>query len=281
MKIVRFSVDGGPIRCGILSEGTVRGVDAIDPLQAPMAKTLGEHRLADVRLHAPIARPHKYLAVGLNFPLHTAEAGIETPTWPKLFNKQSTCIIGPGEGIRRPAKYRTLDYEGELGVVIGKACRNVSEADALSVVGGYTIVNDVTLRELQVKSPTITLAKSGDTHGPVGPWLVTPDEIPDPQNLRVRTWVNDEQVQDFNTRDMIFSIAHIIAVLSDLFTLEPGDLIATGTGAGVGAARKPRRWLEVGQTVTVEVEGLGALTNPIVAEPDVAPPVELDLASAD
>ncbi len=161
-----------------------------------------------------------------------------------------------------------LDYEGELGVVIGRRCRHVPAESAFEVVAGYLVVNDVTVRDWQLRSPTMTLGKSFDTHGPIGPWLTTVDEIADPQNLWIRTWLNDELVQDGSTSDMIYDIATQIATLSTAFTLEPGDIIATGTPAGVGIVRQPPLWMKAGDVVRVEIEGLGVLENPIVEEPD-------------
>ncbi|HZR71066.1 MAG TPA: fumarylacetoacetate hydrolase family protein [Burkholderiales bacterium] len=224
--------------------------------------------LADVRLLAPIARPPKFLAIGLNYADHVKEAGLEPPTFPVFFNKQTTCVVGPGDAIHRPRVSALLDYEGELGVVIGRRCRHVPAERAREVIGGYLVVNDVTVRDWQFKAPTMTLGKSFDTHGPIGPWLVTADEIADPQDLRIRTWVNGELVQDASTREMIFGVAEQIATLSTAFTLEPGDVISTGTPAGVGIVRKPMLLLKAGDVVRVEVEGVGAIENPVIDEPE-------------
>lgn len=222
--------------------------------------------LADVRLLAPVPRPGKFVAMALNYRDHLEETGMEPPTFPTFFTKQSTCVVGPGDAVEVPRVSDLVDYEGELAVVIGTRCRHVPAADALSVVAGYTIVNDVTVRDWQMKTPTMMIGKSFDTHGPMGPWVVTTDELPDPQALRLRTLVNGEVLQDGNTKDMIFDIATQIATLSTAMTLEPGDVISTGTPAGVGIMRKPPILLKAGDVVRIEIEGIGALENPVVAE---------------
>jgi 2-keto-4-pentenoate hydratase/2-oxohepta-3-ene-1,7-dioic acid hydratase in catechol pathway len=233
------------------------------------ASAPAEHRfpLAEAALLAPIARPPKFLAIGLNYPDHIAESGAQTPQSPIVFNKQSTCVVGPHDAIERPRVSELLDYEGELGIVIGRRCRHVPAADALGVVAGYTIVNDVSVRDWQLRTPTMTMGKSFDTHGPIGPWIVSADEIPDPQALRIRTWVNGELRQDGSTESMVFGCAEQIEHLSSAFTLEPGDIVATGTPAGVGMARKPPAFLEPGDVVRIEIDGIGAIENTVVAEP--------------
>jgi 2-keto-4-pentenoate hydratase/2-oxohepta-3-ene-1,7-dioic acid hydratase in catechol pathway len=221
-----------------------------------------------VRLEAPIARPPKFLAVGLNYADHVAEAGLETPAHPTIFNKQSTCVTGPGGGVHLPRASHVLDYEGELGFVIGQRCRHVSREDAADVIAGYLIVNDVSVRDWQLRVPTWTMGKSFDTHGPIGPWIVTSDELRDPHQARLRTWVNGELRQDSNTKELIFDCFQLVEHLSTAFTLEPGDVVATGTPSGVGIASKPPRLLEVGDVMRVEIEGIGALENSVVAEPE-------------
>ncbi len=195
--------------------------------------------LADVRLEAPIARPPKFLAVGLNYADHVAESGLETPAHPTIFNKQSTCVVGPTDPVHVPRASHVVDYEGELGFVIGRRCRHVSRDDAADVIAGYLVVNDVTVRDWQLRVPTWTMGKSFDTHGPIGPWIVTPDELPDPHRLRLRTWVNGELRQDSNTKELIFDCFALIEHFSTAFTLEPGDVVATGTPSGVGITMKP------------------------------------------
>lgn len=230
----------------------------------------GGHRraLADVELLAPILRPPKFFGVSLNYADHIEETGLEQPEYPTFFNKQSTCVIGPGAAIHRPRVSEKLDYEGELGVVIGKRCRHVPRERVTDVIGGYLIVNDVSVRDWQMRSHTWTLGKSFDTHGPIGPWLVTPDAIGDPHKLDIRTWVNDEQRQSSNTRHLIFDCYYLIEYLSTVMTLEPGDIIATGTSSGVGVKMKPRGYLKPGDTVTIEIEKIGRLSNPVIEEPE-------------
>jgi 2-keto-4-pentenoate hydratase/2-oxohepta-3-ene-1,7-dioic acid hydratase in catechol pathway len=223
--------------------------------------------LASVALAAPILRPPKFLAIGLNYADHVAEAGLETPKLPTVFNKQSTCVTGPTADVHLPRVSSALDYEGELGFVIGARCRHVPRGRAHEVIAGYLVVNDVSVRDWQLRIPTWTMGKSFDTHGPLGPWLTTADEI-DPTGLRLRTWVNGELRQDSSTKQLIFDCAAIVEHLSTAFTLEPGDVVATGTPGGVGIAMKPPRLLQAGDVVRVEIDGLGALENRVVPEPE-------------
>jgi 2-keto-4-pentenoate hydratase/2-oxohepta-3-ene-1,7-dioic acid hydratase in catechol pathway len=279
MRILRFEHDGTE-RTGALAAGAdeVADLGDADPIgllaagpaaieQAAAAATT-RLPLASVRLRAPIPHPPKFLAIGLNYADHIAEAGMTAPEFPVFFNKQTTCVVGPGDDVHVPHISALVDYEGELGVVIGRRCRHVPAARAAEVIAGYTVVNDVTVRDWQFKAPTMTIGKSFDTHGPIGPWVVTADEIANPQDLRIRTWVNDDLRQDASTKEMIFDCAQQIETLSTAFTLEPGDIIATGTPAGVGIVRQPLAMLEPGDTVTVEIDGIGRLENPVVAEPD-------------
>lgn len=224
---------------------------------------------AEVTLLAPVSNPQKFLGVGLNYADHIEETGLERPEFPTIFNKQSSCIIGPGAPIERPQVSDKLDYEGELAVVIGKRCRHVPYDQAHKVIAGFTIANDVSVRDWQIKSPTWTLGKSFDTHGPIGPYILTPDEI-NPHNLALKTWVNDELRQHSNTRHLIFDCYQLIETLSTVCTLMPGDIIATGTCSGVGVKMKPRGYLKPGDTVRVEIEGLGCLSNQVI-EADSTP----------
>ena len=242
------------------------GPPALEAAQAVLA-TAPRVPLADVTLRAPIARPPKFLAVGLNYADHVAESGIDTPEHPTIFNKQSTCVTGPGAPVHLPRASHVLDYEGELGFVIGRRCRHVSRDEARDVIAGYLIVNDVTVRDWQLRIPTWTIGKSFDTHGPIGPWLVTADEIPDPHQLALRTWVNGELRQESNTKELIFDCFTLVEHLSTAFTLEPGDVIATGTPSGVGIAMKPPKLLVAGDRVRIEIDGLGALENEVIEEP--------------
>jgi 2-keto-4-pentenoate hydratase/2-oxohepta-3-ene-1,7-dioic acid hydratase in catechol pathway len=201
---------------------------------------------------------------------------METPEVPTFFNKQVTCVVGPGAEVHMPKVSTFLDYEAELAVVIGERCRHVPVERATEVIAGYTCANDLSVRDWQGRAKTMTLGKSFDTHGPLGPWLVTPDEVGDPQDLRIRCWVGDELRQDASTAEMVFDCFQQVSHLSEAFTLEPGDVIATGTPAGVGLGRKPVRdnILHVGQTVRVEIERVGELVNTVIKEPEgfLAPP---------
>lgn len=223
--------------------------------------------LKEVRLLAPISQPEKFIGVGLNYADHIAETGLKEPEFPTLFNKQSSCVTDPDAPIYRPHISDKLDYEGELALVIGQYCRNVSIEDAPQAIAGYTIVNDVSVRDWQIKSPTWTLGKSFDSHGPMGPWIVTADSL-DPHNLGLKTWVNDELRQHSNTQHLIFNCYQLVATLSAVCTLKPGDIIATGTCSGVGVKMKPRGYMKPGDKVTIEIEGIGRLSNPIEQEPE-------------
>ena len=211
----------------------------------------------------PIERPGKVVCVGMNYRDHAAEAGLEVPARPVLFAKWPNALIGPGEPIVLPPESEQVDYEAELGIVIGARVRRVPIERALAAVAGYVCVNDVSARELQFEDGQWTRSKSFDTFCPVGPRLAPADEIPDPQNLEIRCLVNGEPLQDSSTRHMVFGVAELVSYISQALTLEPGDLIATGTPAGVGFTRKPPIFLRPGDEVTVEIEGIGALTNPV------------------
>ena len=223
--------------------------------------------LSAVRLLAPIPRPPKILCIGLNYADHVAEAaGAGRPPMekPSVFLKAASCVIGPGEPIVRPPTTQQLDYEVEFTVAIGRRAKGVSRERALDYVVGYTIMNDVSARDLQLgKDGGIILGKNFDTSAPLGPCLVLTDEIPDPTNLAVKTWVNGEQRQNSTTHNLIFDVPYIIWYLSQQMTLEPGDLIATGTPAGVGLGMKPQVWLQPGDLVRMEIEGIGVLENPV------------------
>jgi 2-keto-4-pentenoate hydratase/2-oxohepta-3-ene-1,7-dioic acid hydratase in catechol pathway len=213
-----------------------------------------------------IERPGKIVCVGLNYRDHAAEGGMDLPKAPLLFAKWPNTLIGHGDPIVLPPETEQVDYEAELGVVIGTKARRVSERDALDHVEGYICLNDVSARDLQFADGQWTRGKSPDTFCPVGPRLVPRGEIADPQALAVRCLVNGEALQDSSTAQMIFSVAEIIAYASQVITLDPGDLIATGTPAGVGIFRDPKVLLQDGDEVSVEIEGLGTLTNPVTKE---------------
>jgi 2-keto-4-pentenoate hydratase/2-oxohepta-3-ene-1,7-dioic acid hydratase in catechol pathway len=225
--------------------------------------------LADVMLSAPVPNPSKFLAIGMNYRKHVAEAiaaGIKVPDSQVWFNKQVSCVNGPFDPIQMPKVSDKLDYEAELGVVISQRCRHVSEADAPSVIAGYVVCNDVSVRDWQMRSPTMMLGKSFNTHGPFGPWIVTPDEIADPHQLSMRMLVNGEVRQEVNTGEMIYNIWQQIAYLSTVMTLEPGDVLATGTPSGVGIAHTPPKFLKVGDVARVEIDGVGHIENSVVME---------------
>ena len=213
----------------------------------------------------PIERPGKIVCVGLNYHDHAEEQGAELPEEPLLFAKWPTALIGPGDPIVIPSLVTKCDYEAELGVVIGARVKDVSKENALEAVRGYLCANDVSARDLQFKDGQWTRAKSVDTFCPVGPRLVPKDEIPDPHDLRIRAIVSGEVLQDSTTANLIFGVDEIVSYASQTMTLEPGDLVLTGTPAGVGVFRDPQRLLQPGDEVTIEIERIGALTNPVVA----------------
>jgi acylpyruvate hydrolase len=245
------------------------GPSALAGVKAAAAKAPASAKLAlsSVKAALPIARPPKLICVGLNYALHAREGGHPIPTYPSFFLRVLTSLTAPGAPVIRPKCSIQLDYECELTIVIGKGGRHIPEANALEHVFGYTLFNDVSVRDFQRKTSQWTPGKNFDSTGPLGPWVVTADELPPgASGLRIQTRVNGEVMQDSNTSDMIFSTANIIATLSEFMTLEPGDIIATGTPSGVAHARKPPAWMKAGDTVEVEVERIGVLSNPIVDE---------------
>jgi 2-keto-4-pentenoate hydratase/2-oxohepta-3-ene-1,7-dioic acid hydratase in catechol pathway len=245
------------------------GREAIDAFNAVGDNPAAAEPLDRAALLAPVPDPEKFLAIGMNYADHGAEAralGLETPKYQLWFNKQVSCINAPYGALVKPAVSDQVDYEGELAVVIGKTCRNVPRERAREVIGGYMVANDVSARDWQFRTATVTLGKSFDTHGPTGPWLTLDHEIDDPCSLGLRTWVNGDLRQRGNTRDMIFDIYDQIAYLSQVMTLRPGDILATGTPAGVGVARDPKIFLQEGDVVRVEIEELGHIENTVVAD---------------
>ncbi|HXG05510.1 MAG TPA: fumarylacetoacetate hydrolase family protein [Candidatus Binatia bacterium] len=297
MKLVRFSVNGQPPRLGALQG------DRIADLQASLAATLArrgvvraqaiaaalvpdstrafleggsasQEAVASItewvtvprtaaRLHAPIADPGKFICIGLNYRDHAEEAGQPIPKEPPIFPKWANAILDPGEPILRPRGSTQLDWEVELGVVVGRPARFVPREQALDYVWGYTIINDVSARDFQFITSQWAAGKIGDTMAPVGPYLADRSEIPDPHVLDLRLWVNGTLMQNGNTRTFIFDVRYLISYLSGLMTLQPGDLIATGTPPGVGFARKPPVFLQPGDTCRLEITGLGTLENPV------------------
>ena len=231
----------------------------------------GHYSALDVVIEAPLARPPKILAIGLNYRAHAEESNMDIPKHPMVFTKQATSANGPYAPIHSPPETQMLDYEGELGVVIGKRCRRVSKQDANRVIAGFCVLNDVSVREWQFLAtpPQFTMGKSWDTHNPFGPAIVTPDEV-DPHNLMLRTFVNGDLRQETSTNDLIFNCYDIIEFLTTAFTLEAGDVIATGTPSGVGISMQPQGTLKLGDVVKVEIDGLGFIENEVIAEPDTA-----------
>ncbi len=221
--------------------------------------------LSAVQLLAPVERPRKIWAIGLNYADHAKEAGMDLPSVQLWFTKATTTLNGPFAPVQLPKASAQLDYEAELVMVIGKRCRHVSVAEAPSVIAGFCVGNDVSVRDWQLTGSQWSLGKSFDTHGPIGPWIVTPENI-DPHHLTIRAFVNGEERQNSNTDQFVFNCYQMIEHLSQAMTLEPGDLIFTGTPPGIGFAKKPPQFLKVGDVVRVEIEGIGAIENTIAAE---------------
>ncbi|MEM6832504.1 MAG: fumarylacetoacetate hydrolase family protein [Pseudomonadota bacterium] len=292
MRLVTFTKDGST-RTGALRADEVVDLNATDAsIPAEMVALLegGEAMLAkaaqaaqtgqaaaniqDIKLESPVLRPPKILAVGVNYEAHFLEipedtrkkVGGKLPESPIIFNKQSTSATGPYDPVFRPIESNELDYEAELGVVIGKTCRRVSKEQAFDVIAGYTVVNDVTVRDWQRKGPTMTMGKSWNSHCPMGPAIVTKDEIDDPEDLRVVLTVDGDERQNFNTKDMVFGIAAQIEFLSTAFTLVPGDVIVTGTSAGVATFMPGQPYLREGQSCRVEIDNLGYIENKIALD---------------
>ena len=263
MRLVRYR-HGGRAQAGVVEGDAVRpcGDDVLAPAPSPGGRAAA---LADVELLAPIQPVRKIVCVGLNYKEHAQESGQDLPERPLLFAKFANTVVGPGQPISIPPVTEQADYEAELGVVIGRRARRVAVEDALLHVYGYTCVNDVSARDLQMSDGQWVRGKSLDTFCPVGPWIVTSDEVPDPQALPVRCVVNGAVMQDSTTADMVFPVAELVSFISQSITLEPGDLIATGTPAGVGFTRTPPVFLRPGDAVRVEIDGVGVLENPVVA----------------
>ena len=284
MRLLRFAGENGPRLGALRGDGIVAldglradfptiisiaagGPGAVRDVAAAAERLDVSLKLADAKLLAPIERPGKFLGIGMNYSKHAEEAeklGLARPTTQLWFNKQTTCVAGPYDDIV-PGVTEKLDYEVELGVVIGLSAKGVSEAEAKDHVFGYLVANDVSARDWQLKSPTFTLGKSFDTHGPIGPWIVTADEIADPHALTVRCLVNGEVRQESSTEQLIFNIWQQISYLSTAFTLEPGDILATGTPEGVGVGMTPPTFLKPGDVVRCEIDGIGAIENRVAA----------------
>jgi len=280
MKLVSFSTADGNIRPGALLEesnlvtdltaaGCRNTLEAIGAGVASVPKGPGVyagHRLNEIRLHAPLANPPRIFAIGLNYRDHAKESGMEIPTTPVVFFKLATAIIGPGDPIVLPRNSTQPDYEAEFAFVIGKGGYRIAASDWRKHVYGYTIVNDVSARDVQFSSTQWSMSKCFPTFCPLGPAIVTADEIADPHQLDISLSIDGERLQHSNTRELVFKIPELIEYLSSITPLLPGDIVSTGTPPGVGLGRNPKRWLKPGETVTVTIDGLGSLTNPVVAE---------------
>jgi len=279
MKLVSFSLADGRIRPGaLLEEGSLvvdlsaagygdtlaviaAGITAPEP-----GNTFPAYPVAEVRLHAPLLNPPRVFAIGLNYRDHATESGMALPTTPVVFFKLHTAIIGPGDPIVLPVNSTEPDYEAEFAFVIGHGGYRLAADEWRNHVYGYTIVNDVSARDVQMATSQWSLAKSFPTFCPMGPAIVTADEIADPHDLKIGLSIDGEVLQNSSTRELVFKIPELIEYISSITPLLPGDVISTGTPPGVGLGRTPKRWLKPGETVTVTVGGLGELTNPVVAE---------------
>ncbi len=273
MKLVTFRHSGGT-QVGSVSGDSVHVLPypdmfaalgaGIDGLKA--AKPTATLALSDVKILAPIPRPQKLICIGLNYRDHAIESNMEIPKLPTVFNKFATSVIAPGESVVLPKISEKPDYEAEFAFVIGKGGRNIAADKWQDHVIGYTIINDVSARDIQLATSQWLMGKTFDTFAPMGPYITTADEIADPHNLNISLDLNGQTLQNSNTRELIFKIPELIAYLSSVFTLETGDIVSTGTPAGVGFARKPPVLLKPGDNMVVKVEGLGELQNPVVGE---------------
>jgi 2-keto-4-pentenoate hydratase/2-oxohepta-3-ene-1,7-dioic acid hydratase in catechol pathway len=270
MRLVTFQRPRAASEAGVIEGQQVRGLgtDILSVIASGAApKPTGPaYDLADITLLAPIPRPPKLICVGLNYRDHAIESKMEIPSVPTIFNKFPNVVIGPGAPIVLPRASTRPDYEAEFAFVIGTGGRNIPAERAMEHVFGYTIVNDVSARDLQMATTQWLMGKTCDTFAPMGPWLVTRDEIADPHALDISLEIGGEVLQHSNTRELIFKIPELIAHLSSVVTLEPGDVVSTGTPSGVGFARKPPRYLKAGDEVIVRVAGLGELRNPVQSE---------------
>jgi 2-keto-4-pentenoate hydratase/2-oxohepta-3-ene-1,7-dioic acid hydratase in catechol pathway len=271
MKLVTFQNSGGMPHVGIVEGDRVFRTAAVSMLDVIASGVMPKREdavydLAKIKLMAPIPRPPKFICVGLNYRDHAKEVGAQIPSVPTIFNKFTNVVIGPGQPIVLPKNSTQPDYEAELAFVIGKGGRHIPADKWRDHVFGYTIVHDVSARDFQNATTQWLMGKTFDTFGPMGPWIVTADEIPDPHSLDISLEIGGVTLQKSNTRELIFRIPELIAHISSVVTLEPGDVVATGTPAGVGAARKPPRFLKPGEETIIRIQSIGELRNPVVAE---------------
>jgi 2-keto-4-pentenoate hydratase/2-oxohepta-3-ene-1,7-dioic acid hydratase in catechol pathway len=270
MRLVTFEGPGIPLQAGIVSGENVVGLgkDMLSLITAgtPPSAMGPAYPLSTVTLLAPIPRPPKLICVGLNYRDHAREAGLEIPTIPTIFNKFTNVVIGPGEPIILPRASTRPDYEAEFAFVMGPGGRHIPASRAMDYVFGYTILNDVSARDYQFGTSQWLMGKTFDTFAPMGPWIVTRDEIADPHNLDLSLEIGGEVLQSSNTRELVFGIPALVEFISSVVTLEPGDVVATGTPAGVGFARKPPRYLQAGDEVVIRIDGIGELRNPVAGE---------------
>lgn len=282
MKFLSFKRDGRPGVAVSGADGEFRGrlvgdgtADLDEIIAAGSLEEAAENlrggepvNLADIEFLPPVSRPSKILCIGLNYEDHSAEAGFVPPDYPAVFARFPSCLIGHKAPIIRPSVSEQLDYEGEMAVVIGRRGRRIRREDALDHVAGYSIFNDASIRDYQLRTEQWTIGKNFDDTGAFGPYLVTPDELPaGASGLQLETRVNGEVRQSANTVDLLFDIADLVSIISEAMTFEPGDVVVTGTPAGVALARDPQTWMKHGDVVEVEIEGLGTLSNPIVDGP--------------
>ena len=271
MRLVTFRPPDGPPQAGIVSDGQVTALaaDMISLIASATrpAPTGPSYNLDQVTLLAPIPRPPKLICVGLNYRDHAAETHLQIPKVPTIFNKFPNVVIGPGEPIILPKVESRPDYEAEFVFVIGRGGRHIPASRAMDHVFGYTIANDVSARDYQMATTQWLMGKTFDTFAPMGPWIVTAGEIPDPHSLDISLEIAGERLQQSNTRELIFKIPELVEFISTVVTLETGDVILTGTPAGVGFVRKPPRYLQPGDQVTIRIDKIGTLVNPVIAEP--------------
>lgn len=264
-RVVDFSQSAAALPQDML-ELLANGAPALEAANAATASATATLPLASVRLLPPVPRPGKIICIGLNYRDHARETGQPIPQYPIVFSKYANTVIAHGDDIVLPRVTDQVDYEAELGFVIGRRARYVKAADAMEYVAGYLPINDVSARDYQTRISQWTMGKTFDTFAPMGPALVTRDEVPDPGNLRISLSIDGETLQDSNTNELIFGIPQLVEALSEVMTLEPGDVVSTGTPPGVGMARTPQRYLRPGERVSVSIEGVGTLTNRVVAE---------------